>query len=155
MHNRTLAALALLLALTATAAAQQKEAPASDREKAEQQRGEHFEKFAARKLAEDEQRKAIIRDLIDTCAKCRAYDDPYSDAPDGSKQQTIRAVLSLHCHDILDAKLARTPLDTLAPYLDVIKGADPQIAKLVAVWTLYDAYEYGIEQPKKPADKQP
>ena len=140
--------------MTATAAAQQKEAPASDREKGEQQRAEHVEKFAARMLAEDEQRKAIIRGLIDTCAKCRAYYDAYSDAPDGSEQQTIRNISSLHCHDILDAKLARTPLDTLAPYLDVIKGADSKIAKLVAVWTLYDAYEYGIEQAKKPADKR-
>jgi hypothetical protein len=87
--------------------------------------------------------------------KCRAYDDTYSDALDGSERQTLRKISSLHCHDILDAKLARTPLDTLAPYLGVIKGADPQIAKLVAVWTLYDAYEYGIEQAKKPADKRP
>src|SRR5215475_13195381 len=115
MHNRSLAALALLLALTATAAAQKKEAPASDKEKAEQQRAEHVEKFAARMLAQDEQRKAIIRDLIDTCAKCHAYYDAYSDAPDGSEQQTIRNIRSLHCHDILDAKLARTPLDTLSP----------------------------------------
>ena len=106
-------------------------------------------------LAEDEQRKAIIRDLIDTCAKCRASDYAYSDAADGSEQQTIRTISSLHCHDILDAKLARTPLDTLAPYLEVIKGADPQIAKIVTVWTLYYAYEYGIEQAKKPDDKQP
>jgi len=155
MRNRTFAALALLLALTATAAAQQKETPASDMEKAERQRAEHVEKIAARMLAEDEQRKAIIRDLIDTCAKCRANDDADSDAPDGSDQKTIRTVLSLHCHDILDSKLARTPLDTLAPYLEVIKGVDPQIAKIVAVWTLYDAYEYGIEQAKKPAEKQP
>ena len=150
MYNRTLLALAILLAMTATAAAQQKEAPDSDREKAEQQRAGHAEKIAARLLAQDEQRKAIIRDLIDTCAKCHAYYDAYSDAPDGSEQQTIRNIRSLHCHDILDAKLARTPLDTLSPYLDVIKGADPQIAKLVAVWTLYDAYEYGIEQAKNP-----
>jgi len=140
----------LLLVLTATAAAQQEQPPTSDKEKAEQQRAEHFKKFAARMLAEDEQRKAIIRDLIDTCAKCRAYDDANSDASDGSEQKTVRTIISLHCHDILDAKLARTPLDTLAPYLDVIKGTDPQIAKLVAVWTLYDAYEYGIEQAKNP-----
>jgi hypothetical protein len=142
--------VALLLVITVTAAAQQKQPPTSDKEKTEQQRAEHFEKFAARMLAEDEQRKAIIRDLIDTCAKCRAYDDAYSDAADGSEGKTLRTISSLHCHDILDAKLARTPLDTLAPYLDVRKGADPQIAKLVAVWTLYDAYEYGIEQAKTP-----
>jgi len=66
-------------------------------------------------IAEAEERKAIIRDLIDTCAKCRAYDDAYSDAPDRSKQQTLMTISSLHCHEILDDKLARTPLDTLAP----------------------------------------
>jgi hypothetical protein len=117
MYKPTLAAFAMLLALAVTAAAQQKQPPTSDEEMAEQQRAEHFKKFAARMLAEDEQRKAVIRDLIDTCAKCRAYDDANSDAPGGPEQQTIRTINSLHCHEMLDAKLARTPLDTLAPYL--------------------------------------
>lgn len=145
--------ITLLLALTATAAAQQKEATPTDKEKAEQRRAEHFKKFAAPMMAEAEQRKAIIRDLLDTCAKCSAYDASYYDAPDGSEQQRLRAVSSSNCHEILDAKLARTPLDILAPYLGVIKGIEPQMAKRAAVWILYDAYEYGLQQAKKPADK--
>jgi len=146
--------VALLLVLTATAAAQQKQAPPSDKEKAEQGRAEDFKKFAVPMLAEAEQRKVIIRDLLDTCAKCRALDDSYYNAPEGSEQARLRAVASSNCHEILEAKLARTPLDTLAPHLNIIKGGDLQIAKRIAVWTLYDAYEYGIEQAKKPVDKQ-
>ncbi len=152
---KRISALALLLALTATASAQQKQTPVLDKEKAERQRAEHFKKFTAPMMAEAEQRKVIIRDLLDTCAKCSAADDAYFNAPEGSEQARLSSISSSNCHEILDAKLSRTSLDTLAPYLDIIKGADLQMVKRIAIWNLYAAYEYGSEHPKLADSKRP
>jgi hypothetical protein len=147
--------VALFLALTVTAAAQQKEAPPSDKEKIEKQRSEHFKKFTAPMLAEEEQRTVIIRDLIQTRIECRALDASYFDAQRGSDQERDRLRSAGQCRLRLEAKLARTPLDTIAPYMQVIKGVDVEMAKWRAINIICDAYEYGLQQAKKPVDKQP
>src|SRR5262245_13269010 len=137
--------VALLLVLAATVAAQQKQTPASDKEKAEEIRAEHFKKVAAPMIAEEEQRKVIIQDLIRTCVECRSRDTAYFEAQPDSDQARAALVLSKNCNMTLEAKLARIPLDTLAPYTQVIKGVDVEMAKWRAINIICDAYEYGLQ----------
>jgi hypothetical protein len=140
----------VLLALTLDASAQTKPT-APDKEKADKERAERFKKVAAPLLAEAEQRRAIIRDLVDTCAKCRALGEAYIDAVgDAAKDERISRERD-QCHAVLEAKLARTPLDTLAPFTQVMKGADVEWAKWAAIQTICDAYEYGMERAKSGA----
>lgn len=142
-----------LLALTATDAAQQKQPPTSDKEKVEEARAERFKKVAAPMIAEEDQRKVIIQDLIKTCVECRGFDAAYLDAQPDSDQQRTRLILSKNCYMTLQAKLARIPLDTLAPHTQVIKGVDVELSKWRAINIICDAYEYGLQQAKKPVDK--
>lgn len=144
---RPLLLFVALLTLTISTAAQDK-ASAAAKEKADKERAEHFKKFAASMLAEQEQRRAIIRDLINTCAECHSLENSAIETKDGSDHQRFLRMRSERCYEILEAKIARTPLDTLAPYLIAMKGADLQMVKSVAFYSLYDAYEYGTEHPK-------
>src|SRR5262245_15227816 len=105
-------------------------------------------------LAEQEQRRAIIRDLINTCAECRNLENSDIEAKDGSDQQRYLRMRSEQCQEVLDAKLDRTRLDTLAPYLVPMRGAELQMVKRVAFYSLYDAYEYGTEHPKPAATER-
>lgn len=57
----------VLLTPTISTVAQNKDSAAA-KEKADKLRAERFKKFAAPMIAEQQQRKAIIRDLINTCA---------------------------------------------------------------------------------------
>lgn len=147
--------VALLLVLSVTAVAQQKQAPPSDKEKAEKKRADHYEKFAAPLFAVMEQRKAIIRDLLDTCAKCRVLSQAYVDAAgDDAKSKDAERQMD-QCYMVFHAELKITHLEMIAPYAQPVKGADVEDVKWQTMCNICDAYEYGLEQAKKPADKQP
>jgi hypothetical protein len=99
-------------------------------------------------LADQQQRRSIINDLINTCAECRSLENSAIEAKDGSDPQLFLRLRSERRNEILEAKLDRTPLDTLAPYLIPVKGADLEMVKRAAFYSFHDAYEYGTETPK-------
>lgn len=136
-----------LLTSTISAAPQDKQS-AADKERADKERAERFKQFAAPMLAEQQRRRAIIQDLINTCAECHSLEKSAIEAKDGSDHQRFLRMRAEQCFEIIEANLARTPLDTFAPYLIPMKGADLQMVKRVAFYSLYDAYEYGTEHPK-------
>jgi hypothetical protein len=147
--------VALLLALTVTAAAQNKPAPATDKEKAEKNRSELYEKLVAPMFAFAEQRKAIIRDLVTTCAKCRALGQAYVDAAgDDAKSERVKLEMD-QCTAVLHAKLAITHIEMLTPYAQPVKGADIEDVKWQAMCGMCDAYEYGLERSKLADPKKP
>lgn len=144
--------VALFVALAATAVAQQKQAPAEDKAKAAQERSERYKKVAPL-FADLEQRKAVIHDLIDTWAKCRALDEAYIDAVGNAQKEKRLADQRDECYVLFEAKVDITPLETLAPMAQPVKGADLGMVKWRAIMAICDAYEYGAQQAKKPIDK--
>jgi hypothetical protein len=94
------------------------------------------------------QRKAIINDLIDTYNACFAALAKLSAAKGGSAKYKYYSQQTEQCYETLWAKIDRTPLDVLTPFSSVGKGVDLLETKKAAFFRLYDAYEYGAENPK-------
>jgi len=114
---------------------------------ADKDRSEHFKSMAAVR-AEEEQRKVIVNDLINTYSKCREYADQFNDAEKDSPKEKFYSNQTDQCYSTLWAKIDKTPLQVLTPFSTVTKGTDLQQVKHAAFFRLYEAYEYGIQQAK-------
>lgn len=143
----SLAAVPVLLIFLMTAFAQDKNAEAA-KEKADKDRAVRFRRLG-QMMAEQEQRKAIINDLIDTQAECEKRGNLYIEAKDGSDQKKFYELAEERCYAKLEAKIERTPLDVLTPFSFVTKGTDLSFTKRIAFYRLYAAYEYGLIRAKQ------
>jgi hypothetical protein len=135
------ALLAALLCLVGLAPCQ---TPAGKKAEDDRQKSE----FHAQLDAESEQRKAVVKDLIDTYSKCLDALKKSLKAEEGSQEIKLYTQQTDQCYETWYAKIDRAPIKALVPDLYVTKGMDLRDIKRDAFLRLYDAYEYGVQNSK-------
>jgi len=165
MYTRLFVCLLALL-VSIPAFAQDKNSQAA-KEKAEKDLATRMAGMAALK-AEEEQRKAIVNDLINTYSECLKNAELFANAKEGSQQHKFYSHQTDQCYETLWVKIDKTPLEVLMPFTSIIKGTptsdtvfvdkdDPRSSrntitfgvKKAAFFRLYEAYQYGVQSASK------
>jgi hypothetical protein len=143
----------IVLTPSISAFAQDKES-AAEKKKAEAASLE-ITNLPKKKDPEIEKRKAALGDLINAYNQWLAADeellriDTIREREPATRRATQR-------YETFLAKLDKTPLDVLTPFSSVGKSANLRDTKKAAFLRLYEAYEYGIENPKSAsAERKP